>query len=187
MLRQALDLTQQKFAEQIGVKRNTVANYETGRNTPIDAIVSSICRQFNVNEQWLRTGKGDMFNESDTFNLDEYAKHRGVSEYELHFAKTYFSLPLEFRTQMLESLRKCVERSEPTSGQTEATTSSADAQIAELKRQNQQLQQQHQADQQQIQQLQKQQEQMDARLAALEEEDASQQAGNFSTWSTSTA
>lgn len=60
-LRKALDLTQQEFADRIGIKRNSFANYETGRNTPIDAIIVSICREFNVNEEWLRTGEGDMF------------------------------------------------------------------------------------------------------------------------------
>ena len=60
-LRKALDLTQQEFANKIGIKRNSYANYETGRNTPIDAIIVSICREFNVNEEWLRTGTGDMF------------------------------------------------------------------------------------------------------------------------------
>lgn len=60
-LRKALDITQQEFADRIGIKRNSFANYETGRNTPIDAIIVSICREFDVNEEWLRTGKGDMF------------------------------------------------------------------------------------------------------------------------------
>lgn len=60
-LRKALDLTQQEFADRIGIKRNSFANYETGRNTPIDAIIVSICKEFNVNENWLRTGEGDMF------------------------------------------------------------------------------------------------------------------------------
>ncbi len=62
-LRKALDITQQEFADKIGVKRNSYANYETGRNTPIDAIILSICREFNVNEEWLRTGEGEMFEE----------------------------------------------------------------------------------------------------------------------------
>ena len=61
MLRKALDLTQQEFANRIGIKRNSYANYETGRNTPIDAIIVSICREFNVNEEWLRSGTGEMF------------------------------------------------------------------------------------------------------------------------------
>ena len=64
-LRKTLDLTQQEFADRIGIKRNSYANYETGRNTPIDAIVVSICREFNVNEEWLRNGTGEMFLQSN--------------------------------------------------------------------------------------------------------------------------
>jgi Predicted transcriptional regulator len=60
-LRRELDLTQQEFADRIGIKRNTLSTYESGRNEPIDAVISLICREFNVNEEWLRTGEGDMF------------------------------------------------------------------------------------------------------------------------------
>lgn len=60
-LRKALDITQQEFADKIGIKRNSYANYETGRNVPIDAIIVSICREFNVNEDWLRNGNEPMF------------------------------------------------------------------------------------------------------------------------------
>lgn len=60
-LRKTLGFTQQKFSEKIGVKRNTVAQYETGRNIPIDSVINLICREFNVNEEWLRTGEGEMF------------------------------------------------------------------------------------------------------------------------------
>lgn len=60
-LRKALDLTQQAFADKIGMKQNTIAQYEMGRTVPSDAIIFSICREFNVNEDWLRTGEGDMF------------------------------------------------------------------------------------------------------------------------------
>lgn len=60
-LRKELDLTQQEFADRIGIKRNTLATYESGRNEPIDAVISLICREFNVNEEWLRDGTGEMF------------------------------------------------------------------------------------------------------------------------------
>lgn len=60
-LRKHLDLTQQKFGERLGIKGNTVAQYELGRNEPIDAVLSLICREFGVNEEWLRTGNGEMF------------------------------------------------------------------------------------------------------------------------------
>lgn len=60
-LRKHLDMTQQAFADKIGMKQNTIAQYEMGRTVPSDAIVFSICREFSVNENWLRTGEGEMF------------------------------------------------------------------------------------------------------------------------------
>lgn len=60
-LRKTLDLTQQEFADKIGSKRNTIAKYETNTNAPSAAVISLICREFNVNEDWLRTGTGEMF------------------------------------------------------------------------------------------------------------------------------
>ena len=54
-------LTQAEFGEKIGVKGNTVTGYETGIRSPSDAIIVSICREFGVNEEWLRTGNGEMF------------------------------------------------------------------------------------------------------------------------------
>ena len=60
-LRKTLGLSQAEFGEKIGVKQTTVAGYETGGRTPLDAVVSLICREFNVSEQWLRNGEGDMF------------------------------------------------------------------------------------------------------------------------------
>ena len=61
-------MTQQEFADRIGVKRNTIAQYEIGRNEPIDTVVTLICKEYNVNETWLRTGEGEMFNELDMEN-----------------------------------------------------------------------------------------------------------------------
>lgn len=60
-LRKSLDLTQQKFADRIGIARGNVGAYEVGKNAPSDAVISLICREFNVNENWLRTGEGEMF------------------------------------------------------------------------------------------------------------------------------
>lgn len=60
-IRKALGLTQQEFADRLGIQRSTIAQYETGRNNPIDAVVSLICREYNVDEVWLRTGEGEMF------------------------------------------------------------------------------------------------------------------------------
>lgn len=62
-LRIALNLTQEAFAKRLGVKRNTIGNYETGNRVPSEQSIFSICREFNVREEWLRSGTGEMFNE----------------------------------------------------------------------------------------------------------------------------
>ena len=60
-LRVSLGLTQQEFADRVGMKRDAYAKYETGANNPSSAAVSLICRTFGINEVWLRTGVGEMF------------------------------------------------------------------------------------------------------------------------------
>lgn len=60
-LRKTLDLTQQEFANKIGIARGNIGAYEVGKNAPSDAVISLICKQFNVDENWLRTGEGEMF------------------------------------------------------------------------------------------------------------------------------
>lgn len=60
-LRKTLDLTQQELANKIGIARGNIGAYEVGKNAPSDAVISLICKQFNVDENWLRTGEGEMF------------------------------------------------------------------------------------------------------------------------------
>ena len=60
-LRKALGLTQQEYADKIGSKRNTIAKYETNTNVPSTAVLSLICRVFNENEKWIKSGEGEMF------------------------------------------------------------------------------------------------------------------------------
>lgn len=53
--------SQQEFAEKLKLKQASVSAYECGTRTPLDPIILSICREFHVNEKWLRTGEGPMF------------------------------------------------------------------------------------------------------------------------------
>ena len=72
-VRKSLDLTQRGFAERIGMKSNTIATYEMGRAVPSDAAINNICKEFDVNETWLRTGEGEMFIPAPTTELDALA------------------------------------------------------------------------------------------------------------------
>lgn len=60
-LRKYLGLNQTEFGEKIGAKQATVAGWEVKRREPSDMVINTICTTFNVNEEWLRTGTGEMF------------------------------------------------------------------------------------------------------------------------------
>lgn len=68
-LRKYLDLTQTEFGEKIGVKGNTVTNYENGRRTLSEQTIKSICREFNVSYAWLVEGIEPMFSETDNTTM----------------------------------------------------------------------------------------------------------------------
>ncbi|MGE9943178.1 helix-turn-helix transcriptional regulator [Bariatricus sp. SGI.161] len=67
LLRKELKLTQAEFGAKVGVKGNTIGNYEMGLRTPSEAVIFSICREFNVNEEWLRDGIDPMFVKSSPY------------------------------------------------------------------------------------------------------------------------
>lgn len=60
MVRKSRGYTLEKFGEAIGIKKGSVSLLERGINTPADRTIFMICNRFSVNEQWLRTGEGDM-------------------------------------------------------------------------------------------------------------------------------
>lgn len=59
-LRKSLNMTQEEFSKRIGLSRNFIAQVEIGTKTPSERTISDICREFEVNEEWLRTGNGEM-------------------------------------------------------------------------------------------------------------------------------
>ena len=63
-IRKDAGLTQEKFAERIGLKQNSIALIESGKRTPSEQTVLSICREFKVRQEWLRTGDGDPYKEA---------------------------------------------------------------------------------------------------------------------------
>lgn len=60
-VRKEAGLTQQAFADRIGLKQNTIATYEIGATTPGDRTINDICREFRVSRDWLISGVGGMY------------------------------------------------------------------------------------------------------------------------------
>ena len=60
-VRKTLGMTQEKFGEKIGMKKSSLSTTESGINAVSNQLRAAVCREFNVNESWLRTGEGEMF------------------------------------------------------------------------------------------------------------------------------
>lgn len=120
-LRKTLNLTMDKFGEKLGVKKNTISQWESGVNNITEQMIKSICREFHVNEIWLRTGEGDMFIELSkddetaviVSNLLEDGKDNPFYEIILEIMHTYNELSPKSQevlrdasSKLLENLRK---------------------------------------------------------------------------------
>lgn len=99
LLRKQLGLNQTEFGARIGVKQTTIAGYERGASTPLDAVIAAICREFGVSERWLRSGEGEMFPPRD--RLSELSALAGrflssdPSDFQQRFARMMLSLTPE--------------------------------------------------------------------------------------------
>lgn len=92
-LRKSLDLTQKKFAEQIGTSQNSIANYEIDHRSPSAAALNNICKTFNVSEEWLRTGEGEMLLPTPATIVDEVVKEYGLDDLDKQIILEYIKLP----------------------------------------------------------------------------------------------
>lgn len=114
-LRKSLDMNQTEFGNKIGVKQTTIAGYETGVRTPIDSVILSMCREFNVNEEWLRTGKGEMFlpvpeeDEVASYVAELLEPDNPFTELIVQIMRTYSQLDSKSQEVLLEFSRKLKE------------------------------------------------------------------------------
>ena len=101
IVRETLKLSQREFGEKLGVSRDVISNIEYGRVQPKELLLRHICQLYKVNEHWLKTGEGEMFE----VNLDESTK--------LDKALNIFqSLRPEFQDYALDQIKKLAELQE---------------------------------------------------------------------------
>lgn len=140
-LRKALDLTQQELADKIGVRQNTIAKYETSRGNPTTSVISLICREFHVNEAWLRTGEGEMFQPETRTLLDELAVEYHLDELDQRIMAGYLKLSEADREAVKRYVQNILDGydAQPPElfGKTEQL--STDERIALLEQQNREL------------------------------------------------
>ena len=78
--RKALGLTMEQFGRRVGLSKSAISLIESGKNGTTEQTVASICREFGVSEKWLRTGEGEMFDQSAESSLDRLAAEYHLDE-----------------------------------------------------------------------------------------------------------
>lgn len=111
-LRQVLGLSGEKFGDAIGVKRSAISDIETGRNNLSEQMIKSICLAYNVNEDWLRTGEGSMFNKTKEGFLAELQKQYSLTDFQVSLVKNYLELSDKDKASIDKFIASCCEDSD---------------------------------------------------------------------------
>lgn len=78
-IRKSAEMTQEQFAQSMGISKNYVNLIENGKKKPGNRLISDICREFHINEEWLRTGQGEMHQTVD-MNFESICADIGVHD-----------------------------------------------------------------------------------------------------------
>lgn len=105
-----LDLTQKQFASRIKISRSNLGSIEIGRINVTDRVIEDICSEFNVNENWLRHGQGEMFIQPNELSLDEYASKNNLTELELDIIKGYMTLDNKLRKKLMSHFKSIFDK-----------------------------------------------------------------------------
>ncbi len=110
-----LHLTLEKFGEPLGVKHNTLSQLENGKNNLTDQMILSICRTYNVNEEWLRNGNGPIFQElpdDDEYGaaIAELSDDPVIKSMMIEYSKLDKSLRSAFRDFLIRSVERSKEQ-----------------------------------------------------------------------------
>lgn len=107
LVRKNYGLTQKEFAERLGIKQNTVASYEMGRIGISDNVIFSICREFGINEDWLRNGTEPM-EKPRNGKLSSYMSEIVTGEDD--FIRDLIEVYMELDATSKEALKKIAKR-----------------------------------------------------------------------------
>lgn len=97
------DLTQGALAESIGIKPNSLAMLEAGKRNPSDITIRALCKKLHVNEEWLRTGAGNIYAEKFS-SLADLLEQADLGEEDVALIGAYVRMPEEKR----RFFRQCI-------------------------------------------------------------------------------
>lgn len=108
VVRKACKLTQSEFGERLGVSRDVIGNIEYSRVEPSELILRQICASFNISENWLRTGEGDM--RAPVSSIDALANEFSLDGMERAIVESFVRLPEQYREGVKQFVHELVSR-----------------------------------------------------------------------------
>lgn len=103
-------LSQEEFGARLDITQTYVWMIESGKRVPSERLFKSICREFGVNEHWLRTGEGEMRRPSVSDTVEEIAQSNDLGEEDRETLSEFIKLPLESQKVLIDYLRNTLER-----------------------------------------------------------------------------
>lgn len=104
-IRKALNLTMDKFGEKLGIKKGAVSAIETNRNSLTDQTALLICREYNVNYDYLMSGEGEMFSDLPKTIIDELCKQFDCDDLDRSLIEEYLKLSSDDRKVLKKYIR----------------------------------------------------------------------------------
>ena len=107
-LRTALSLTLEKFGNRVGVTKVAISNIEKGNRNLTEQMIKAICREFNVNYDWLVYGDGEMFSELPKTILDELCRVYDLDEIDRKLIQEYIKMSKESRRVLKDYIMRII-------------------------------------------------------------------------------
>lgn len=105
-VRKALGLTLDKFGVKIGMKKNSISQVENGHNALTEQTAISICREYNVNYDYLINGEGEMFDDLPQTVLDELCVQYDLDDLDRNLVEMYLEMPEQVRDYLKQEIQK---------------------------------------------------------------------------------
>lgn len=130
-VREHFGLSMEKFGSRIGIGKASISLLESGKNNPSVQTITLICREFGVNEQWLRTGEGEMFEQTRASVLDRLSTEYDLSREQRSVIEAFLDLDPQERDVILKYVHNVFDRSAESADQSTAIPDKEAQRIAE--------------------------------------------------------
>lgn len=130
-VREHFGLSMEKFGSRIGIGKASISLLESGKNNPSVQTITLICREFGVNEQWLRTGEGEMFEQTRASVLDRLSTEYDLSREQRSVIEAFLDLDPQERDVILKYVHNVFDRSTESATQSTAIPDKEAQRIAE--------------------------------------------------------